>query len=45
VHGHGIGDELLIVAAQRLLSAVRDGVQDLRAWPAEVSEWQGFRAV
>jgi GGDEF domain-containing protein len=25
VHGHGIGDELLIVAAQRLLSAVRDG--------------------
>jgi len=25
VYGHGIGDELLIVAAQRLLSAVRDG--------------------
>lgn len=25
VHGHGIGDELLIVVAQRLLSAVRDG--------------------
>jgi diguanylate cyclase (GGDEF)-like protein len=25
VHGHGIGDELLIVVAQRLMSAVRDG--------------------
>lgn len=25
VHGHGIGDELLIVVAQRLLSAVREG--------------------
>jgi diguanylate cyclase (GGDEF)-like protein len=25
VHGHGIGDELLIVVAQRLLAAVRDG--------------------
>lgn len=25
LHGHGVGDELLIVVAQRLLSAVRDG--------------------
>ena len=25
VHGHGIGDELLIVVAQRLVSSVRDG--------------------
>lgn len=25
VHGHGVGDEVLIVVAQRLLSAMRDG--------------------